>query len=169
MRTAETVVVTRGGGGGNRTRVQGFAGPCLSHSATPPGGLITSGPATPSGRLRADDGTRTRDPHLGKVMLYQLSHVRVGGLHPVAFCTLTDSAARRKPARPSLRVASRAVAPGLPARPTTAPGRGHDMRPGRSRMGSRRADRPKPDALTTCGAPRPVASRQQPGRVPSRP
>src|SRR5215207_4316596 len=24
------------GGGGNRTRVQGFAGPCLSHSATPP-------------------------------------------------------------------------------------------------------------------------------------
>ncbi|GEM_PF-2234320 len=29
------------------------------------------------GRYRADDGTRTRDPHLGKVMLYQLSHVRV--------------------------------------------------------------------------------------------
>jgi hypothetical protein len=28
-------------------------------------------------RARADDGTRTRDPHLGKVMLYQLSHVRV--------------------------------------------------------------------------------------------
>ena len=28
-------------------------------------------------RLRADDGIRTRDPHLGKVMLYQLSHVRV--------------------------------------------------------------------------------------------
>src|SRR5690606_64893 len=27
--------------------------------------------------LGADDGTRTRDPHLGKVMLYQLSHVRV--------------------------------------------------------------------------------------------
>src|ERR1019366_10055055 len=26
----------RRGGGGNRTRVQGFAGPCLSHSATPP-------------------------------------------------------------------------------------------------------------------------------------
>jgi hypothetical protein len=29
------------------------------------------------GNLRADDGIRTRDPHLGKVMLYQLSHVRV--------------------------------------------------------------------------------------------
>ena len=28
-------------------------------------------------RYRADDGIRTRDPHLGKVMLYQLSHVRV--------------------------------------------------------------------------------------------
>ena len=27
--------------------------------------------------LRADDGTRTRDPHLGKVMLYQLSHIRI--------------------------------------------------------------------------------------------
>ena len=28
--------------------------------------------------LRADDRIRTGDPHLGKVMLYQLSHVRVG-------------------------------------------------------------------------------------------
>ena len=25
----------------------------------------------------AEDGTRTRDPHLGKVMLYQLSHFRL--------------------------------------------------------------------------------------------
>ncbi len=31
----------------------------------------------------ADDGIRTRDPHLGKVMLYQLSHVRVG-THTIA-------------------------------------------------------------------------------------
>ena len=31
------------------------------------------------GLQRADDGIRTRDPHLGKVMLYQLSHVRVSG------------------------------------------------------------------------------------------
>ena len=29
-------------------------------------------------RLRADDGIRTRDPHLGKVMRYQLRYVRVG-------------------------------------------------------------------------------------------
>jgi hypothetical protein len=28
-------------------------------------------------RPGADDGIRTRDPHLGKVVLYQLSHVRV--------------------------------------------------------------------------------------------
>lgn len=27
----------------------------------------------------ADDGIRTRDPNLGKVMLYQLSHVRTQG------------------------------------------------------------------------------------------
>src|SRR4051812_49660866 len=33
----------------------------------------------------ADDGIRTRDPHLGKVMLYQLSHVRV-------HCQVTASA-----------------------------------------------------------------------------
>src|SRR5689334_10768743 len=44
------------GGGGNRTRVQGFAGPCLCHSATPPGspsdlGRPTGHPrASPSGR-----------------------------------------------------------------------------------------------------------------------
>jgi hypothetical protein len=28
----------------------------------------------------ADDGIRTRDPHLGKVVLYQLSHVRVNAI-----------------------------------------------------------------------------------------
>ena len=28
-------------------------------------------------RSGADDGIRTRDPNLGKVVLYQLSHVRV--------------------------------------------------------------------------------------------
>jgi hypothetical protein len=29
--------------------------------------------------MRADDGIRTRDPHLGKVMRYQLRYVRVVG------------------------------------------------------------------------------------------
>src|SRR4051794_39111810 len=43
------------GGGGNRTRVQGFAGPCLCHSATPPDqervpGTAGRPKASPSGR-----------------------------------------------------------------------------------------------------------------------
>ena len=36
-------------------------------------------------RPRADDGTRTRDPHLGKVMRYQLRYVRTS----VAISSLT--------------------------------------------------------------------------------
>ena len=35
-----------------------------------------SGTATLRGRLRAGNGTRTRDPNLGKVVLYQLSYSR---------------------------------------------------------------------------------------------
>jgi hypothetical protein len=31
---------------------------------------------TDYGFVRADDGARTRDPQLGKLMLYQLSYVR---------------------------------------------------------------------------------------------
>jgi Flp pilus assembly pilin Flp len=34
-------------------------------------------PAVSGGLRRADDGVRTRDPQLGKLMLYQLSYVRV--------------------------------------------------------------------------------------------
>jgi hypothetical protein len=34
----------------------------------------------------AEDGTRTRDPHLGKVMLYQLSHFRSELDHPGRWC-----------------------------------------------------------------------------------
>ncbi len=39
----------------------------------------SSAPRTPTTWtfFGADDGIRTRDPHLGKVMLYQLSHVRL--------------------------------------------------------------------------------------------
>ncbi len=40
--------------------------PLPHHSATPPKGRIP----------RADDGIRTRDPHLGKVMRYQLRYIR---------------------------------------------------------------------------------------------
>ncbi len=34
-------------------------------------------PRTHSTQPRADDGIRTRDPHLGKVMRYQLRYVRI--------------------------------------------------------------------------------------------
>ncbi len=44
--------------------------PLPHHSATPPLGLM------PQSHLRADDGIRTRDPHLGKVMRYQLRYIR---------------------------------------------------------------------------------------------
>ena len=56
---------------GNRTRVQGFADPCL-----------TTRPRRRKSRavwvtaLRADDRVRTGDLNLGKVALYQLSYVR---------------------------------------------------------------------------------------------
>ena len=44
--------------------------------------------------LRADDGIRTRDPHLGKVMLYQLSHVRASCQPPPgAIGTLAEAKA----------------------------------------------------------------------------
>ena len=55
------------------TALQAAASP-LGHSTVVPQPKATT--------LRADDGTRTRDPHLGKVMLYQLSHVRMSGLLP---------------------------------------------------------------------------------------
>src|SRR5699024_2489445 len=46
-------------------------------------------------RLRADDGTRTRDPHLGKVMLYQLSHIRMSAVPPGGDrCDVEDSSVR---------------------------------------------------------------------------
>jgi hypothetical protein len=66
------------GGDGIRTRVNGFAGRCLA--ARPrhrvwwePHGVISIGDP----RTRADDETRTRDPHLGKVMRYQLRYIRI--------------------------------------------------------------------------------------------
>ena len=53
------------------TDLQSVASP-LGHSTVE--ALLPTGTGRDS--LRADDGIRTRDPHLGKVMLYQLSHVR---------------------------------------------------------------------------------------------
>ena len=43
------------------------------------------------GRNGAEDGTRTRDPHLGKVMLYQLSHFRPEHDHRERWCREPDS------------------------------------------------------------------------------
>jgi hypothetical protein len=50
-------------------------------------------------RIGADDGTRTRDPHLGKVMLYQLSHVRVSREHSRGLTAAAGSSAAADLAR----------------------------------------------------------------------
>ena len=42
-------------------------------------------------RSGAEDGTRTRDPHLGKVMLYQLSHFRPNVQSTTRWCREPDS------------------------------------------------------------------------------
>src|SRR3970040_999247 len=56
---------------------------------TRPRGSRSDGPGGPAQvrgqRNGAEDGTRTRDPHLGKVMLYQLSHFRSVLLRPPVF------------------------------------------------------------------------------------
>jgi hypothetical protein len=64
------------GGYGIRTRVYGFAGRCL---ASRPTHRVSAGSKNPcrDSVLRADDEIRTRDIHLGKVVLYQLSYVRI--------------------------------------------------------------------------------------------
>ena len=49
--------------------MHGFAGRCLTTRPLHRGGCCDC-------TLRADDGIRTRDPHLGKVMRYQLRYIR---------------------------------------------------------------------------------------------
>ena len=51
--------------------------------------------------IRADDEIRTRDPHLGKVMLYQLSHIRVAFFEDLT--TISDKQKVCKPTRESAR------------------------------------------------------------------
>src|SRR5690349_1436064 len=85
MNTACAVIVTR-----RRRESNPRTGLCrplpkpLGHAAVDAGG---AGPALHRRCrrcLRADDGIRTRDPHLGKVMRYQLRYVRmVNGLTTV--------------------------------------------------------------------------------------
>ncbi len=67
--------VVRRGGDGIRTRVYGFAGRCLA-SRPRHRSFVTISFRASSG-TRADDETRTRDPHLGKVMRYQLRYIRI--------------------------------------------------------------------------------------------
>jgi hypothetical protein len=64
------------GGTRNRTGVQGFADPCLTTRPCRQH-LGTAYPSAFRPGVRAEDGIRTRDPHHGKVMLYQLSYFRV--------------------------------------------------------------------------------------------
>ncbi len=61
------------GGDGIRTRVHGFAVRCLASRPLHQAVSLAETGLTP----RADDGIRTRDPHLGKVMRYQLRYVRI--------------------------------------------------------------------------------------------
>ena len=50
----------------------------MQASALPLGHFAEKGPLeTVRKRNGADNGARTRDPNLGKVVLYQLSHVRI--------------------------------------------------------------------------------------------
>ena len=68
-----------------RTGGKGFAGLCLTTwprrhlvdtvMKRPVKTFDNDRPVSDDG---ADDGVRTRDPDLGKVVLYQLSHVRIG-------------------------------------------------------------------------------------------
>ncbi len=57
-------------------------------------------------RPRADDGTRTRDPHLGKVMRYQLRYVRTRHQMNLA----TDENSSRAPHRLTNRYPPRVAA-----------------------------------------------------------
>ena len=69
-----------GGDAQIRTGGKGFAGLCLT---TWPRRLVLKRPIWKTGPFTcngADNGARTRDPHLGKVVLYQLSHVRLRGI-----------------------------------------------------------------------------------------
>lgn len=100
-----------GGGDGNRTRVHGFAGRCLT---TRP--LHRWGPCHL--HLRADDGIRTRDPHLGKVMRYQLRYIRAPRTRSSPGAKHDDSPRERAHTNFSVQAVSR-----LARRPGTRCGR----------------------------------------------
>ncbi len=78
-RACEGCSLVMRGGDGIRTRVNGFAGRCLAarprHRVWFDPRVVIASKNDP--RTRADDETRTRDPHLGKVMRYQLRYIRI--------------------------------------------------------------------------------------------
>lgn len=77
-------VVTPGGGDGIRTRVDGFAGRCLSSRPLHHSRQATARLTLPT---RADDEIRTRDPNLGKVVRYHCAT----SAFDTHFCVLRDS------------------------------------------------------------------------------
>lgn len=70
--------------------------PLPHHSATPPLGLMPL-------HLRADDGIRTRDPHLGKVMRYQLRYIRTQRARSSSVAKRNDSPPGEAYTNPLLR------------------------------------------------------------------
>ena len=85
----------RRGGDGNRTRVDGFAGRCLTTRPLHRKGIEPGEDVLAPRSLRADDGIRTRDPHLGKVMRYQLRHIRIASRLAVAHRVARMNISRR--------------------------------------------------------------------------
>ena len=69
----------------------------------------TPGPPSEIAAYGADDGIRTRDPNLGKVVLYQLSHVRATQPYQDDFDALPVVAVEATVASATLVSSSRAV------------------------------------------------------------
>jgi hypothetical protein len=78
--------------------------PLPHHSATPPLGFMRLHP-------RADDGIRTRDPHLGKVMRYQLRYIRTPRARSSPVAKHDDSPLQRSGTNPFRDTLSRALFP----------------------------------------------------------
>ncbi len=99
------------------------------------------------GPSRADDGIRTRDPNLGKVVRYQLRHVRMPRWRPSCrlrspWCDENTNGLRRRCTNRLVTVCSLRSGGG-PDRPRTPAGSGRTMRSGR--RGVRSAGRCPPD------------------------
>ena len=83
----------------------------------------------PGSVIGADDGIRTRDPNLGKVVLYQLSHVRTQKdslAKPFALCKPRFQERNRL-----LESLTAVLATGADGYNTPIVGRGHLVRKGR--------------------------------------